>query len=266
MTVKSLHYYPVKSCAGIDLSRTKVSKNGIENDRIFMIIDENNVFLSQRKFPKMALIKPNILKDSITLSAPDMPSISINFSNTGLEEQVLVWNDDCLAIDQGTQSAEWLSSFLEISCKLVMMERSFQRKLDPGFALSENNQTGFADGFPFLLISQESLNDLNSRLKRFIPMNRFRPNIVVEGCSAYDEDRWRKIKIGEITFEIVKPCIRCVITTIDQSTLNSSKEPLSTLATYRMSPLGGVMFGQNLIHHNSGNLSIGDTVQVLELR
>ncbi len=264
MKIKSLHYYPVKSCAGIDLTNATISINGIENDRIFMVVDENNIFMSQRKHPKMALIKPNISNKSLTLSAPDMSTLTINYSNTGLKESVIVWKDSCLAIDQGAKVAKWLSSFIGTSCRLVMMERSFQRKLDPTFAISENNQTGFADGFPFLLISQESLNDLNSRLKDAIPMNRFRPNIVVGGCNAYDEDRWRTIKIGQVVLKVVKPCVRCVVTTTDQSTLARSKEPLKTLATYRVSPNGGVMLGQNLIHHNTGIISIGDKFEVKE--
>lgn len=266
MKIKSLHYYPVKSCAGIDLTRAIVSGRGLENDRLFMVVDDNNIFMSQRKYHTMALIKLHLLKKTITFSAPGMPLLSINFSDIGKEENVVIWKNKCLAIDQGKDPADWLSSFLETPCKLVMMEKSFQRKLDPHFALSENSHTGFADGFPFLLISQESLDDLNARLKTQIPMNRFRPNIVVEGCNAYDEDKWRKVKIGDITFELVKPCVRCVVTTIDQSTLNISKEPLATLATYRVSPLGGVIFGQNLIHHNTGILNIGDNIQVLGLR
>jgi len=266
MKIKSLHYYPVKSCAGTNLTNAVISSRGIENDRAFMLVDENNIFLTQRNHHKIALIKPHISNKNLTLSAPEMPKLSLNFADKGHGENVVVWKDECLAIDQGKEAAEWFSSYLGISCKLVMMEKSFRRKLDPDYALSENNQTGFADGYPFLLISQESLNDLNTRLKTPVPMNRFRPNIVIEGCKAYAEDTWSKIKIGNLTFEVVKPCVRCVITTIDQSTLNTSKEPLATLATYRISPHGGVAFGQNLIHHQNGILNIGDSIEILELK
>jgi uncharacterized protein YcbX len=264
MHVKSLHYYPVKSWFGIDVSSAIICERGFENDRVFMVVDKQNVFMTQRDHPKMALIKPDISKKTITFSAPDMPLFSLNFSDTGTDENVVVWKDRCQAIDQGKEAANWLSTFLETSCKLVMMKKSFHRKLDPDFALSEKNQTGFADGYPFLLISQESLNDLNARLTTAIPMNRFRPNIVIEGCGAYDEDNWQRIKIGDITFDLVKPCVRCAVTTTDQSTLEKSKEPLATLATYRVSPLGGVIFGQNLIHHNTGILNVGDKIEILE--
>ena len=264
MNIKSLHYYPIKSCAGSDLISANVSSRGIENDRVFMVVDINNIFLTQRNHHKMALIKPSLSAGTITLSAPGTPSLSIKIFNTGASENVVVWKDKCLAIDHGKEAAEWISSFLGVSCKLVMMEKLFLRKLDPDFAFSENNQTGFADGYPFLLISQESLNDLNSKLESPLLMNRFRPNIVIEGSTAYAEDRWRKIKISDIVFELVKPCVRCVITTIDQSSLSTSKEPLATLATYRISPNGGVMFGQNLIHHNNGILNVGDSVEVLD--
>lgn len=229
-----------------------------------MVVDNNNNFISQRENHKLALIQAKVFQNNLSLEAPGMPPFSIVFSDIGNNEQVMVWRDQCQAIDQGRKATDWFSEYLGSPCKLVMMEKLFQRKLDPGYAFAENNQTGFADGYPFLLISQESLNDLNSRLKISIPMNRFRPNIVVEGCRPYEEDSWQKIKIGDIVLEVVKPCVRCAITTIDQSSLATSKEPLATLATYRISPLGGVIFGQNLIHHNNGRLNVGDKVDIME--
>lgn len=264
MKLKSLFYYPIKACAGIELSSALISERGIENDRVFMVVDNNNIFMSQRDHHKMALIKPHISNGILKLSAPDIPDLSINFSDMGFAEEVIVWNERCVAINQGNQAAEWLSSYLGLACKLVMMEKSFQRRLDSDYALSESNKTGFADGYPFLIISQESLDDLNSRMEIKIPMNRFRPNIVVEGCEPYDEDNWQRIRIGDMIFEVVKPCIRCVVTTIDQANLNTSKEPLATLATYRVSPIGGVAFGQNLIQHNTGFIAVGDNIDILE--
>jgi MOSC domain-containing protein len=264
MIVKSLHYYPVKSCAGVDLDSALISDRGILNDRIFMLVDEDNVFMSQRKNPKMALIKPWLSGQTLTLAAPGMNDISLNFLDYGAGLDVTVWKDRCQAIDQGWEVSDWLSNFLGTSTRLVMLPKTFKRKLDPDYALTEKNQTGFADGFPFLLISQESLDDLNKRLKKTVPMNRFRPNIVVGGCTAFDEDSWQKIKIGAVVFEVVKPCVRCVITTVNQQTLEISKEPLATLAKYRVSPHGGVMFGQNMIHYNNGHINVGNLVDILE--
>ncbi len=264
MIVKSLHYYPVKSCAGVELDSAHISNRGILNDRIFMLVDKDNVFMSQRKNRKMALIKPVLSGQGLTLTAPGMNAVSLSFLDYGAGLDVTVWKDRCQAIDQGKEVSDWLSNFLGTSARLVMLSKTSKRKLGPEFALTENNQTGFADGFPFLLISQESLDDLNGRLKNPITMNRFRPNIVVEGCAAFDEDGWRKIKIGDVVFEIVKPCVRCVITTIDQVSLETAKEPLATLATYRVSPKGGVMFRQNMIHHNNGHINVGDLVDILE--
>jgi MOSC domain-containing protein len=264
MIVKSLHYYPVKSCAGVELDSAYIFDRGILNDRIFMLVDEDNVFMTQRKNHKMAHIKPRLSGQELTLTAPGMNAISLNFLDYGAGLDVTVWKDRCQAIDQGKEVSDWLSDFLGTSARLVMLSKTFKRKLDPNFALTENNQTGFADGYPSLLISQESLDDLNGRLGKAVPMNRFRPNIVVEGCAAYEEDSWRRIKIGDVTFEVVKPCVRCVITTVDQKTLETAKEPLATLATYRVSPKGGVMFGQNMIHHNNGRICVGYPVEIMD--
>lgn len=264
ISIKSIHYYPIKSCAGISLKTAEIGSKGFHNDRIFMVTKPDGTFITQRNFPKMALIKPVINGAVLEIQTTGMSNISVNFSESGMVKRVSIWDDTCQAIDQGDSVADWLSSFLKTTVRLVMMSKSFKRTLDQNYAVSKNDETGFADGFPFLLIAQESLDNLNSRLEKPITMDRFRPNIVVEGCDSYAEDSWRRIQIGEIIFEVVKPCVRCLITTIDQKTLNKSKEPLTTLATYRRSDLGGVQFGQNLIHHNQGLISINDEVKILK--
>jgi uncharacterized protein YcbX len=166
------------------------------------------------------------------------------------------------AIDQGDESAQWFSDWLNFSVRVVRIADGYIRKVNPQYAVTEGDHTGFADGFPILLISEESLQDLNSRLASSIPMNRFRPNIVVKGCEPYAEDTWNKIKINNVELAVVKPCPRCEVTTIDKDTLERSKEPLKTLGKYRKHTLGAI-FGQNIIPINEGKLTVGMNVEVL---
>jgi hypothetical protein len=168
-----------------------------------------------------------------------------------------------VAIDEGPSVAEWLTAFLAVRCRLVRFPDDAKRRVDPEYA-GPNDEVGFADGFSFLLTSCASLDDLNQRLAAPLPMNRFRPNIVVSGGEAFEEDRWKRIRIDGITFAVVKPCARCVTTTVDQQTGEASREPLRTLATFRNVAGRGVMFGQNLIHGQSGTLHVGAEVAVIE--
>jgi uncharacterized protein YcbX len=210
----------------------------------------------------MALIEPDIdAGGGLVLNAPGMPDCRAPAVRIGLEIKVRVWDDWCGSIDQGDEIARWLSDYLECECRLVRLADMTVRHLDERY--SRSGETGFADGFPFLLISEESLTDLNGRLVEPLPMNRFRPNIVATGSSSYAEDGWQTIRIGTLEFRVVKPCARCVITTVDQATGNKGTEPLKTLATYRKSERG-VMFGQNLVHCGSGSISVGDPIEVLE--
>ena len=166
------------------------------------------------------------------------------------------------AVDQGQEASDWFRGFLGVPCRLVGMAdehvRPTGRRLRPG------DQVSFADSYPLLLISEASLEDLNARLAAPLPMDRFRPNIVVSGCPPYAEDGWRTVRAGAVGLDVMKPCVRCVITTTDQQTAQRSTEPLRTLATYRRDADGGVIFGQNLLHHGPGALRVGDPVEVLE--
>ncbi|HEX2915961.1 MAG TPA: MOSC N-terminal beta barrel domain-containing protein [Chloroflexia bacterium] len=260
-----LYYYPVKSCAGQRLEQAQVVETGLLHDRELMVVDATNAeFLTQRELPRMALIKPQISGSHLTLNAPGMPALEMDLLLDGPEKGAKVWDDSCRTIDQGDEIARWFSEFLQYEARLVRMSPRFKRTLDSRYALSPDDTTNFADGFPFLLISQESLDDLNSRMAEALPMNRFRPNLVIAGSGIpFGEDQVRRIQIGEISFSIVKPCARCVTTTTDQQTAERGKEPLRTLATYRKAPKG-VMFGQNLIHSGTGVLRVGDPVRVVE--
>ena len=167
------------------------------------------------------------------------------------------------AIDQGDESAQWFSDWLGVSVRLVHVADGFKRKLNPEYSVSTEDHTGFADGYPILIISEASLLDLNSKLISPLPMNRFRPNIVVKDCEPFAEDTWKRIRIGDVEMALVKPCPRCVVTTIDKETLEKSKEPLKTLATYRNQE-DSAMFGMNVIPLNEGDVKVGMSVEVLE--
>jgi hypothetical protein len=240
-----------------------VSPMGLEHDRRMMVVTPEGGFLTQREHPRLALVTPTLKDSVVTLSAPDFDSVQIAIQSSGVSWPVNIWKSKGVgAIDQGDIAAQWFSDWLETYVRLVHIAEDFQRKLNPDYAVNVDDHTGFADGYPILLISEESLADLNARLETPIPMNRFRPNIVFRGCDAFAEDTWTRIRIGKVEIEVVKPCPRCVVTTIDKETLASSKEPLRTLNTFRRR-VGGAMFGQNVIPVNRGRLNIGMSVEVL---
>jgi uncharacterized protein YcbX len=263
LTVAGLFHYPVKSCGGVTLSAAVIGERGIIHDREFMIVDAaTGLFLTQREFPRMALIRPRMEDGRLRLNAPGVSQLVLDPVRQGSNRNVIVWRDRCPAVDQGPEVAAWLSAFLMTNCRLMRMADEHVRRVDRRYAISEGDQVGFADGYPFLLISEESLADLNARLSTPLPMNRFRPNIVVSGGAAFQEDQWRRIRIGDIDFHLVKPCARCVITTTDQATGERGKEPLTTLAAFRRKNRG-VLFGQNMIHGGPGTIRHGDLVEVL---
>ncbi|GIV83448.1 MAG: MOSC domain-containing protein [Candidatus Roseilinea sp.] len=260
--VSALYCYPIKSCQGHALDETMTDVRGIVGDRRMMIVDSHGEFITQRTMPRLALIEPVMNNDgSITLRAPNQPPASFVPSNAGPRVQVRVWRDVCGAIDQGEAVAAWLQNFLGMPARLVRIADDVVRRVDARYARRPSDQIGFADGYPFLLISQASLDDLNARLASPVPMNRFRPNIVVSGCDAFAEDHWRELRIGNIIFHVVKPCARCTIPTIDQDTAIAGREPLRTLSTYRTFGQK-VLFGQNLVAANTGSLRVGDEVVI----
>jgi uncharacterized protein len=265
IAVSALNVYPIKSCAGTALDVAQIGPRGIVHDRSFMLVDREGMLITQREQPRMALIRPTISAEGeLTVQAPAMPALMIASNQNGPRYPVTVWGYTVDGIDQGDEMAQWFSGFLGIDCRLALFPNDAIRPVNPKYARSERDQVAFADGYPCLLISEASLADLNTRLERPLPMNRFRPNIVVSGTEPYAEDTWRMIRIGEVTFDIVKPCDRCVITTTDQVTTQRGKEPLKTLARYRQATDNGVMFGQNLIYANTGTIRVGDRVEIIK--
>ena len=260
--VRALYRYLIKSCRGTPLDEAIVDARGIMADRRWMVVDAAGNFLSQRDLPRMALVTPRLGDEVMEVTAPDMEPIVVALGSSGAEVDVTIWDDRCVAVDEGAGAARWFTTVLGVPCRLVRKSDTDVRRVDPTYA-GPGDQVGFADGFSFLLTSQASLDELNRRLPQPLPMNRFRPNIVIDGATAFEEDGWRSIRVGAITFTVAKPCARCAITTTDQLTAERSKEPLRTLATFRNVPGKGVMFGQNLIHHGTGVLRLGDTVEVI---
>jgi len=271
MYLSEINIYPVKSLAGISLDQAKIERRGLQFDRRWLLIDENNKFLTQREFPKMATVKTQITPDGLQVSS-NGSILNISFEPRANEtETVKIWSNRCKAKIYENAVNEWFSDVLETDCKLAVMPEETKRKVNYFYAVQKDDHVSFADGYPFLLIGENSLSDLNSRLADDLPMNRSRPNLVVADSEGFAEDAWKKIKIGETVFHIVKPCARCVMTTIEQSTgEKGGKEPLKTLASFRIpkrSIKKKILFGQNLIAENAGSvLRVGDRVEVLETK
>jgi uncharacterized protein YcbX len=262
-TLSGLNVYPVKSAAGIAVSAARVDARGLTGDRRWMVVDENRSFLSQRTHPRLALVSVAIAPEGVILTAPRMPALAVPVPRPGASVvRVRVWRDVCDAVPAGDKPSAWLSRVVGAACELVYLPESSHR-LVAARGAAPPAEIGFADAFPFLLISEGSLADLNRRLEHPLPMNRFRPNLVVRGCSPYAEDEWRRITIAGIVFHVVKPCSRCTTTTVNQTTGERGREPLATLATYRRVN-NEVLFGQNLVHRGTGELALGDEVTVLE--
>lgn len=260
--ISELNIYPVKSLRQISLPSSKLELYGLQHDRRWMVIDKQGVMLTQRQISRMCLIQPVLTDSGIMLTADGLQDIKVDIPLPADKKLVTVWDDQCQAYDAGEDVARWLSSFLGQECRLVYFPDDEFRQVDTNFS-QQGDRTAFSDGFPLLLISQSSLDDLNNRLAQPVPMKRFRPNLVVTGCKPYAEDNWSKIRIGEISFRIVKPCSRCVIPTIDIDTAEKSAEPLKTLSSYRRGD-NKVFFGQNVINDNEGVLTLGMPVEIVE--
>ena len=263
ITVSSLIHYPIKACRGFEIESTEIERMGLKNDRRMMVATPEGEFLTQREYPKLALVTPGLIDGMLTLSAPNFDSIRLCVQSSGTSQPVKIWRSrNIQAIDQGDDAANWFSDWLGTPVRLVHIADGYQRRIKERYAVNPDDHTGFADGYPILLASEESLADLNSRLEKSVLMNRFRPNIVIKGCKPFAEDSWNRIQIGDVILAIVKPCARCVVTTIDKETLEQSKEPLKTLGKYRKHELGAI-FGQNIIPLNEGGIRLGMNVEIL---
>lgn len=263
LLVSQLFIYPIKSLGGISLDTAQLTDRGLQHDRRWMLIDENNRFLSQRENAQLALFKIEVLTDALkVVYTADGTFINIPFVPLKLDMlEVVIWDDTCAGQLVSDAVDAWFTGKLGSPARLVYMPDETHRATDPRYT-NLGSIASFADAYPALIIGQASLNDLNSRLAEPLPMNRFRPNIVFEGGDPYNEDHMNNIRINGIDMYGVKLCARCVMTTIDQETLAKSKEPLKTLAGYRRKG-AKILFGQNLAFRSTGIISVGDELSVL---
>lgn len=266
MQVTELNIYPVKSTRRIALNESEVLPRGLPWDRRWMLVDASGKFITGRQHPGLATVQTEIGDNVLHIHAAGHDSLSLPLvPRERRVVEVTVWKDSVDALLAGSEADAWFSDFLGLDCRLVQMTDDISRGVNPDYGRA-GDQVSFADGFPLLVISEASLTDLNSRLDQPVEMRRFRPNLVIDGERPYAEDDWRRIRVGEVEFEGVKNCSRCVFTTIDPDTGEKSPdmEPLRTLSSYRRRPEGGVYFGQNLIPRGAGVIRVGDSVTVLE--
>jgi len=255
--VQELFVYPMKSARGIARTTARLARTGLEWDRQWMAVDALGTFVSQRTHPRLAQIVPAIAGDAFILSAPELQPLELPLEPVGEMVTVKVWDDRCAGLDQGDDAAAWVSAAVGDVLRLVRRAPLPDRLAKPQFAGPNPAQLAFADGFPILVCNQASLADLNARMPAPIPMERFRPNVVLSGLAAFEEDRIETLKIGAITLRLIKPCTRCIITATDQRTGERSTNPLPVLRKFRFDrALLGVTFGENAVISAGSGLSL----------
>lgn len=254
--------YPVKSLGGISVQRANVLPKGLQHDRRWMLVDHTGKFLSQRQVPLLSQFKTRIDDDTIVIQHHD-DHVVVHPGQAEGETipQAQIWDDIVSTKEVSTVHSKWFSERLGIDCKLVFFPEENPRAVDPGYKINDDH-TSLSDAYPFLIIGQASLDDLNSRLSEPVPINRFRPNFVFTGGTPYEEDSWRNFSIGDNTFAGVKLCSRCIMTTVNPETGARGSEPLKTLSTYR-SKNNKIYFGQNAIALEANVVSVGDLITVL---
>lgn len=267
ITVSQLYIYPVKSLGGVPVNSVKITDRGFEYDRRWMLIDSNNNFLTQRENAVMALLQVEIKNEGLKVfhKQNENEFIIIPFQQQKNERvQTNIWGVPCTPLLVDNEVDKWFSKALGMTCRLVYMDDATQVMIDERYNIN-NSLTSFSDGYPILMTSEASMNDLNNRLKEQLSISRFRPNIVIAGSAPYEENSMQEFMINEINFYGVKPSARCVVTTIDQHTGIKGKEPLKTLATYR-SMNNKIYFGENVIAASTGIVSVGDSITILKTK
>lgn len=261
LSVQSLVIYPVKSLGGIRCDTVEVTRRGFKNDRRWMIVDAEGRFVSQRIHPSLARLNVEFTPARVTMKDPEGGWVSVPLTpETGRSVRVEVWKDSVTAIEAEQDATDFITSFLGVASRLVYMPDESVRPVDHAYSQT-GDQVSFADGYPILLTTTSSLYDLNGRLDEAIPMNRFRPNIVVSGGEAWDEDEWTVIEIAGFSFRCAKPSARCGVISVDQTSGLRQREPLRTLAGFRKRD-SKVYFGINLIPEAPAKIGVGDSVFV----
>lgn len=264
LSVSALYIYPIKSCRGIEVRSFRLDDLGPQFDRRYMIVDPEGRCINQRDEPRLALVVPSLQPTTLLVRAEGMQPLKLPLSPRGDGRVVEVEHFDhrSRAYDAGADPADWFSQFLGRSCRLAYMPNAQLRRVSEQYS-PEPAFTSFTDGFPELVLSSESIADLSARCGVTLAPERFRPTIVVSGGAPYLEDTWRRVRIGEVLFDVVKPCARCSITTIDPQTAARGSEPLATLAKFRRQE-SMVIFGQNCVHRELGSIRVGDAIEVIE--
>lgn len=262
-TLSAIHVFPIKSCAASIREEAVVEPRGLAGDRRWMITDANGKFLTARQHPRLTLIRAEAGGDALTLSAPGMPALRLRPPDAVSRIEATVWKSTVQARTAAADADAWIGAFLGLPARFVHMDADCVRAVSADYG-RPGDEVSFADGYPLMLISQAALDALNAKLARPVPMLRFRPNLVVAGTAPHAEDEWKRVRIGAVEFDVVKPCTRCVFTTVDyeRGEFDPAGEPLRTLTTYRRTPKG-VTFGQNLIPRTGGVVRVGDALEVL---
>jgi hypothetical protein len=245
--IGGLYIYPVKSAAGIECESAQLGPHGLLHDREWMIVDPAGRFLTQREEPRLALLRTAITKDSLRLERPSGDTLSLPLAHEGEPAQVQVWNAQCAAFDAGAEAAEFISSWLGRPLRLVRFDTRQLRLSNKDWTAGRDVPTLFSDGYPLLVLSRASVDDLSARVGHTLPVQRFRPNLLLDGVAAYAEDAASGLSSGAVTLQLTKACTRCAITTIDHARgERTGEEPLRTLKSYRFDKaLRGVVFGRN---------------------
>ena len=261
MEISQLFIYPIKSLGGISLNSSLVEERGLQYDRRWMLVDQNNVFMSQRTLPKMAAFEVSIINSAIrVLNNQNNECVDIPFQpETDITKTVKVWDDTLASQVVSHLLNEWFSDQMNMQVNLVYQKEDSIRSVDKKYAVTGREHTSFSDGYPILIISEASLDYLNEFCSEKIEMKKFRPNIVIKDCEPFFEDNLKEIKIGDTKLQIVKPCARCQMPTLDYKTFQFSKEPTLTLSKIRKFD-NKILFGQNVVVHQTGNISIGDII------
>jgi uncharacterized protein YcbX len=267
LQITALNIYPIKGCRGVPLTSVAVDRLGLEGDRRLMLVDAEGRFISQREIAALATLVPaKAATGTVLVTAPNSDPFEIVIDPDGPSREVSLWGSEgIVAADQGDAAANWFSAAVGAPCRLVAWGGKARNPIDPEYSPRADAETTFTDGYPIMAALQESLDNLNRRLAEPVPMQRFRPSVVIAGGKAWSEDDWMAMMLGEIDCDAVKPCARCVVTTTDQVTgaRSERQEPLRTLATFRTIPRLGAIFGQNLVPRNTGVLRVGDEVELM---
>ncbi len=270
--ISEIWIYPIKSLAGVRLNTTVVKQKGLQYDRRWMLVDRDGRFLTQREHPRMALFHVAMTNDYLIVSPLGNTKnaigqsirIELNTEVSGSFSRVVIWDDEVDAVEVNSEYSAWFSKQLDIECRLVFFPEESRRDADPDYA-KNNEQVSLADGYPFLIIGQSSIDELNRKLKEQVSVKRFRPNFVFSGGLPHEEDSWRNFMIGSVNFEGVKPCARCVLITVSPETGEGGVEPLKELSTYRKKN-NKIYFGENLLAKSYGEVSEGDVIEVKDFK